>query len=142
MYEELIKHLRIYANDQTDEIRNEAADAIEHLLNELAETSHEMQKQMCRADGGRWIPVTERLPGKPGRYLVCKRWDYGYGTYHSMSVVSFTDNLNKVDNYDFHGKKYKRPGWFDYASEYGHFETGDDIIAWMPLPEPPKEETE
>ena len=31
MYDELIKNLRIYANDETDELRFEAADAIEEL---------------------------------------------------------------------------------------------------------------
>ena len=56
----------------------------------------------------RWIPVTERLPDKNGRYLVtCKQrgawkvdWDIWYMT--------------------------PRPGWL--------WEKG--ITAWMPLPEP------
>lgn len=86
-----------------------------------------------------WVPVTERLPEKDGKYLVCEKWDCGYGAIYNIRVVSYSLNLNKVDKYDFHGKEYKRPGWFDYDSEYGHFETGRDITHWMPLPTPPKE---
>ena len=89
-----------------------------------------------------WIPVTERLPSENGEYLVVKTWDHGYGKYQVIRVVSFALNLNKVDKYDFPGKEHKRPGWFDYDGEYGHFETGSDITHWMPLPTPPKEETE
>lgn len=87
-----------------------------------------------------WIPVTEQP--KPGQYLVHKLYDHGYGEHHSYDILTFTDNLNKVDKYAFHGKEYKRPGWFDYDSEYGHFECGDNITHYMPLPEPPKEGTE
>jgi len=107
----------------SDYLHEKAADAIEKL-------SHATP---------RWIPVTERLP-EPGGYLVCKKHDYGYGVHYSLQIVSYTDNLNKIDKYDFPGKKNKRPGWFDYDSEYGHFETGNDIFAWMPLQAPPKED--
>ena len=34
MYDELVKELRIYANDETDEIRFKAADAIECIIKE------------------------------------------------------------------------------------------------------------
>ena len=63
-----------------------------------------------------------------------------YGSFYSLQIVSFTKNLNKVDRYDFPGKEYKRPGWFDYDGEYGYYETGEDITHWMPLPNMPKED--
>lgn len=43
-------------------LMREAADVIEELILELAETSNEMQRQMCRADGGQWISVDKELP--------------------------------------------------------------------------------
>lgn len=60
MYDELVKELRIYANDETDEMRFKAADSIEELVG--------------KTDTFKWISVTERLPEKAGKYLVCGRW--------------------------------------------------------------------
>lgn len=54
-----------------------------------------------------WIPCSERLPDKTGRYLVCKS-DWG-----SFEV--------DVDAYSEEGKS-----WF----------TSRGVRAWMPLPDP------
>ena len=84
-----------------------------------------------------WIPVNERLPEKGGDYLVTQKTsfsDYVYG-----SVASYALNLYDVDEYDFANKKH--PGWYEYDSEYGYYEI-DGVIAWMPLPEPHKAESE
>ncbi len=60
----------------------------------------------------RWIPVSERLPEKDGRYLVtCTKW----GAW-------------EVDWNIFYKKP--REGWL----------WEQDVSAWMPLPEPYKEE--
>lgn len=48
MYEELVKNLRIYANDETDELRFDAADAIEGLQDALLL----MVLQYCTTDDG------------------------------------------------------------------------------------------
>lgn len=61
----------------------------------------------------RWIPCSERLPIQSGFYLTTINW---YGT------------LSRSVKY-FNGKDFFK----------ANFETGD-IIAWMPLPEPYKEE--
>lgn len=134
MYEELIKHLRIYANDQTDEIRNEAADAIEHLLNELTETSHEMQKQMCRADGGRWIPVTERLPDGDSPYIAYLKAPDDWEPHEVLSYVTMLE--------------FDKRQMLWWQSENSCFNADIDIVSndykvthWMPRPEPPKEKT-
>lgn len=58
-----------------------------------------------------WIPVTERLPEKNGSYLV-----YVYGDVTEMEY--------------WHGKWHRLRD--DYTKAVTH---------WMPLPEPPKEET-
>ena len=61
----------------------------------------------------KWIPVTERLPEKGGSYLV----------FSSKSKTVFTAHYWKGDR------------WANRAN-------GQFITHWMPLPEPPKGETE
>lgn len=83
----------------------------------------------------RWIPVSERLPERNGQYLVTK----AIGDYTYIGCMDYSTNLAKTDKFDFHGKNYA--GWYEYDMEYGFLET-DGIIAWMPLPEPYKGESE
>lgn len=85
----------------------------------------------------RWIPVSERLPEKKGTYLVTQKATFTDYVY--ISVVGYAHNLHDVDEYDFADKK--RSGWYEYDSEWGYREL-DDVIAWMPLPEPYKAESE
>ena len=69
-----------------------------------------------------WIPVSERLPEKSGRYLAYIVNEYDNELQYSMTCEYFTDG-------PFH--------WFpddECAS--------DNVIAWMPLPEPYKAESE
>ena len=63
-----------------------------------------------------WIPVTERLPKEDGSYLVSGKWGSG-----KESV-----------------------GECEFSVEDGYFQTAwnFDVLAWMPLPETYKEETE
>lgn len=63
----------------------------------------------------RWIPVTERLPEREGRYLCVKRIGKSGAVYVTMM---------NGDGYGF---------------SMEHIYT-DDVTHWMPLPEPPKEE--
>ena len=59
----------------------------------------------------RWIPVTERLPEEDGTYIVC---------LEDGSVFEYGYITN----------------WYDDAWEY----CKKDIVAWMPRPEPYREE--
>lgn len=81
-----------------------------------------------------WTPVKEKLPDKDCRCWVTN--DRG-----SVFSCDFATNLYKIDEYEFIDKK--RPGFYNYDSEYGYFECYD-IIAWMPYyePEPYKEDKE
>lgn len=146
MYEELIKQLKDYSTSRKGEIAElteAAADAIEQLSNAGSAygrgwtLGYDAGREKSKP---RWITVRERLPEKAGAYLVCETWDNGHGVMYNVRVVSYSLNLNNVDEYAFHGKKNKRPGWFDCDSEYGHYETGKDITHWMPLPEFPEED--
>lgn len=73
-----------------------------------------------------WIPCSERLPKKDGRYL-CQN------SYGLMQVIRWANNLEKVDDFDFCDKKYG--GWYEYDSEWGYCER-KEVVAWRPLPKP------
>lgn len=69
----------------------------------------------------RWIPIKERLPEKPGLYLVTKKYKGFEGK------GPFTDHT-AIDVKSYTGK----------ASHWGRDCCG--VIAWMELPEKYKEE--
>lgn len=85
----------------------------------------------------RWIPCSERLPDEEGRYLVTVL--LYFDEYPYVSVSSFAHDLESVDKYGFEGRK--RAGWYSYDDEYGYLER-DGVVAWMPLPEPYREDGE
>lgn len=74
-----------------------------------------------------WIPVSERLPGKDGRYLV---------TYpligDDLWVATAWYGTPSMPNRPVKGKCF-----FVSDDEYGDVPY-DDVVAWMPLPEPYK----
>ena len=85
----------------------------------------------------KWIPVSERLPEKNGPYLVTQKATFTDYVY--ISAIGYALNLYDVDKYDFADKKHS--GWYEYDPEWGYREL-DNVIAWMPLPEPYKAESE
>ena len=66
----------------------------------------------------RWIPCAERLPEKDGCYLVTYKWK---GSYSGDTYVETTMAVYR-----------EKPKEWDCK----------DVIAWMPLPEPYKAESE
>ena len=81
----------------------------------------------------KWIPVSERLPDERKNCLVTFKDGY-------VGIMCYALDLYRVDEYDFCTKKGKA-GWYEYDSEWGYY-SRDDIVAWMPLPEPYKAESE
>lgn len=81
----------------------------------------------------RWIPVDE---GKPKDGTACL---VTYSRVH-VRIATFAEDLYEVDKYDFHNKRGVA-GWFYFNDEWGMCFDVDNVIAWMPLPEPYRSET-
>jgi hypothetical protein len=117
MYDELVKRLREAAEyvpcimDREDAIK--AADAIEKLSKRVGESIPKDDAEILIAEVAkpRWIPVEERLPEK-----------------HKWCLV-IGENLYEMDFINSRGV------WNTHDKPYA------PIDYWMPLPEPPKEET-
>ena len=65
----------------------------------------------------KWIPVSERLPDKNGEYLVTVRKDSRFAFNGEATV--YEDTFYSLCQWD---------------------DCGEDVIAWMEMPEPYKEE--
>lgn len=72
----------------------------------------------------RWIPVTERLP-EEYKDVLCYYEYFRYGDYNCM--------FRTID------RGYYGDGRWGGEAGQGH---KNKVLAWMPLPEPPKEEEE
>lgn len=101
------------------DIVKKAIEQIERVSNSLAsigETVDYTDVAVKALDQTRWISVSERLPGSDEDVLVTN----GVGIY--VGWIDATDKCWRVDS----------------ESEYFM----NDIVAWMPLPEPYKVESE
>lgn len=78
----------------------------------------------------RWIPVSERLPEKNGRYLVTRGLNACGAMWNRTCIINYSDLM---------GLKSERI-WWDGNVGKSDFERIDDGIAWKPLPEPYKAE--
>ena len=87
-----------------------------------------------------WISARDRLPDKPGRYLVVINPIFGVTPY--VDVVHFEDRLSNLKTLEYRQKNcsdvnYDRPGWWKYCMD-GYCEVST-VTNWMPLPEKQKE---
>ena len=132
MYEELIQRLREeseierwlqpHSANETPKLLDDAADAIEDLTNKImqAENDSGLYDSLPIVDQREcWIPVTERLPEHLTSVIVHRK-DGGIFLWEYFNT-SPTDEC-----------------WMDDSMNvYSFF----DVTHWMPLPEPPEEET-
>ena len=135
MYDEVVKRLRersVFLFPHHGESRSydadlmhEAADAIESL-NSIVENNAKAHKTVYENLARRiplWISVTERLPENQGPFLA----RYGFG------------DVSKETGQFFYGVLYYF--YADADPHWQHESAGIEVTHWMPLPEPPKEET-
>ena len=79
-----------------------------------------------------WIPVSERLPEANGRYLVTRGLNACGALWNRIYIVNYSDLM---------GLKPTKIWWNGNVGK-SDFETYNDILAWMPLPEHYKESEE
>lgn len=93
-----------------------ALDIVNSLLDALAQDEKE----------NGWIPVSERLPEKDGRYLVT------FKNGIKVCMVGYGSCKRTVLGYPI------GHGW--YSLEEAQYYAEDSIIAWRPIPNPMKED--
>ena len=54
-----------------------------------------------------------------------------------MRVLPYSNNLYKIDKYDF--SRSDKKGFYNFDSDYGYCRR-NDVIAWQPLPKPYEKE--
>ena len=87
----------------------------------------------CRECGKqKWILCSERLPEKSSRYLVTRGLKACNNLWNRVYIVNYSDLMGLC----------KEKIWWDGDVGKSNFERYDDILAWMPLPEPHKAEME
>ena len=77
----------------------------------------------------RWIPCSERLPEKSGRYLVTRGLNACDAVWNRVYIINYSDLM---------GLKSERI-WWDGNVGKSDFKRIDDVTAWMPLPNPYRE---
>lgn len=77
----------------------------------------------------KWIKCTERLPEKNGRYLVTRKFS---------SLFSLLDDVFIVNYSELIGVCVDTKIWWIGTPGTPYFEELDDVVAWMPLPDPYK----
>ena len=87
----------------------------EEELNELLDKLDGHDRELTNQTG--WIPVSAGLPKEPGHYLVTMK----------SGDISFVEQL-----------WYDGEGYNEFMDDF--WRNSSNIIAWMPLPEPYKEE--
>ena len=117
-----------YGSD-VEELLLEAATALEQLQAENDRLKEEVQQM-------RWIPVEERLPDKPGHYLVCTNVNYWHGG--CMDKNGSSSNAGTTDGYA--GTTLSvLDCFYDITGDWNRV-CNAHVTHWMPLPAAPKEE--
>lgn len=118
-------YIKIYADDEPSVKAEKLYQICDETQNrEVAE----WLKEYFPSTNDNWIPVSERLPSKDGRYLVFYE---GPIIGSSIEIMWYSEPL--MPNVDVSGKHFYRSD-----SEWGDI-IYDEVIAWMPLPTPYKE---
>lgn len=80
----------------------------------------------------KWIPVSERLPDKNGRYLAFLKY------VKCTMILNFALDFIEHDEYGLLTEKKK--SCFYYCDDDWELIEVPEVTHWMPLPQPPKGE--
>lgn len=104
----------------------------EKVVGKMAHEINMLREQLESADAEQgWIPCSERLPNEDNRYLVVYPL-IGGGNWISIKWFGKPNMPNRP---------IKGKCFYESDSEYGDV-IWDNVIAWMPLPKPYREENE
>ena len=107
-----------------------------HKCNGYPETStwcDELVALRALPSAQQWIPVSERLPEKSGRYLVTRGLNAAGNLWNRVYIINYSDLMGLI----------KEKIFWDGNVGKSDFQEIDDVVAWMPLPEPARlEETD
>ena len=125
-----------------------AADAIEELQGQIDGWIEPERKALIKSLP-HWISVTERLPESGVHVLLsckCGSCAYVCDGFHTEKYSKPTQFYEDIDaDYNEDTDEYYFPeGWWEVIKnwdDYSCVAIEDTITHWMPLPEPPKEET-
>ena len=78
-----------------------------------------------------WIPCSEKLPEANGRYRVTRGLVAAGALWNRVYIANYS-NLMGIKSVKI---------WWQGNVGKSDFERIDDVIAWMPLPEPYREDT-
>ena len=126
-YEDLVKSLRYCAEYDCTTVCPRAGTGngcITRLKKEAADAIEELSKP-------RWIPVTERLPEDEQEVLVARHFLSNNQLKKNAITESFYVEVSSRIGDD----------WTSYSDEYKIKRHLHKVIAWMPLPPPPKGES-
>lgn len=87
-----------------------------------------------KQDKYRWHDLKKNpndLPLDEGEVICCEFYADGKFSY---DVAAYSNDLYSVDKYDFYDKK-GQPGFYDYDSEYGYYETTCHWWKYIDAPE-------
>ena len=77
-----------------------------------------------------WIPVSERLPDKKGKYLALLEY------VKCTMILNFSLDFVVCEEYGFPTKE-KKSCFYYYDDDWENMEV-PEVTHWMPIPEPPK----
>lgn len=80
-----------------------------------------------------WIPCKDRLPEEGVDVLISYRYKEGEGDTSHMYI-----DISSYGTVSFGGHKLE--GIKEWGQPFAYFNSNYEVVAWMPLPEPYKEE--
>ena len=99
-------------------------------LSELKAVLEDVEEMPTIEPEPHWIPCSEKLPEANGRYLVTRGLVAAGALWNRVYIANYS-NLMGIKSVKI---------WWQGNVGKSDFERLDDVLAWMPLPEPYRKE--